>query len=53
MPKTAEPSAEREISKSLRPTILTDEELEALMAEAREVDALFQNPLALRKPSHE
>ena len=50
MPKIGEPSADGEMSKRLQSPILTDEEFEALMAEAKEVDALFQKPLVLRKP---
>jgi hypothetical protein len=49
MPRIGEPSADGEMSsKTLQPTMLTDEEFEALMAEAKEVDALFQKPLVLR-----
>lgn len=47
MPKIGEPSADGEI---LLPTMMTDEEFASLMAEAKEVDALFQKPLVLRKP---
>jgi len=50
MPKIGEPSADGEMSKTLQSPILTDEEFESLMAEAKEVDALFQKPLVLRKP---
>ena len=50
MPKIGEPSADGEMSKTLQSQILTDEEFELLMAEAKEVDALFQKPLVLRKP---
>jgi hypothetical protein len=53
MPKIAEPSDDGEISKRLLPTELTDQQFEALMAEAKEVDALFQAPLVLRKPNVE
>ena len=50
MPKIAEPSADGEMPKRLQSPMLTDEEFEALMAEAKEVDALFQKPLVLRNP---
>ena len=50
MSKIPEPPADDEMSKRLLPTMLTDEEFEALMAEAKEADALFQKPLVLRKP---
>jgi hypothetical protein len=49
MPKIAEPPADGEMSKRLQSPILTNEEFEALMAEAKKVDALFQKPLVLRK----
>jgi hypothetical protein len=50
MPKIGEPSADGEMSKRPLPTMMTDEEFSSLMAEAKEVDALFQKPLVLRKP---
>jgi hypothetical protein len=46
MPEIPEPSADDEMSKRLLPTMLTDEEFEALMAEAKKVDALLQKPIA-------
>jgi hypothetical protein len=50
MPKIGEPSADGETPKRLQSPMLTDEEFESLMAEAKKVDALFQKPLVLRKP---
>jgi hypothetical protein len=49
MPKTALPPADGEISKPVLPEMLTDEEIEVLMAEAKEVDAIFQKTLAPMK----
>ena len=50
MSKIGEPSADGEMPKTLQSPMLTDEEFESLMAEAKKVDVLFQKPLVLRKP---